>query len=312
MNIKGLDRVVLMVRDIERALAFFSGTLGMQFRELTDDISRRDGVRSYVCHETNLHLISPILPLPPDAAPPMRKRAELLQEHEAIIQAITFKVDDIAATEASMGELGLQIQHRYTPSHDYASIGLDNFAELVSREQDTMGLVLGFANYDAPEPAPPPATDNPMQSTGIDRIVVMVRDMDQALAFFSGKLGLRFRELTPEVQAEAGNRGCVCHEAHLHLVQPSMPLPEGAAPFLKQGAEILKTQEAVVLVLLFGVADPLRAAAETMPAQGFTVLRVWEDDHDYQSVGMDNLNEFIVDAKDTLGIPMGFSQWDPC
>ena len=150
-----------------------------------------------------------------------------------------------------------------------------------------------------------------MKATGLDRIIIMVRDMDKALEFFSGKLGMKFRELAPEVQERAGNRGLVCHETHIHLVQPRLPLPEGAAPFLKKGAELLKEKEALVLVLLFKVGDPMKDAEE-MKQQGFVILRTWQDDHDYASVGMDNLAEFIVDPKDTLGIPMGFSKWDPC
>ena len=148
MKVTGLDRIVIMVRDIDKALEFFSGKLGMKFQELSEDISKRDGVQSYVCHETHVHLISPILPLPENAAPPMRKRVELLKEHEAIINALTFMVEDTAAAEAELKQQGIHIQHRYEKSHDYASIGLDNFAEVVTSDKDTFGLVLGFASYD--------------------------------------------------------------------------------------------------------------------------------------------------------------------
>ena len=148
MKITGLDRIVIMVRDIDKALEFFSGKLGMEFKELQQDISERDGVRIYVCHETHLHLISPILPLPENAAPPMKKRVELLKEHEAIINAVTFMVEDTAQAETELKQLGIHIQHKYEPSHDYASIGLDNFAEVVTQDTDTFGIVLGFASYD--------------------------------------------------------------------------------------------------------------------------------------------------------------------
>jgi len=148
-----------------------------------------------------------------------------------------------------------------------------------------------------------------MKVTGLDRIVIMVKDMDKALEFFSGKLGMEFRELDKEIQERDGNRGYVCHETHIHLVQPRLPLPEGVAPFLVQGAEMMKDRDAVVLVLLFTVDDP-RAGIEEMKDQGFVILRVWDESHDYASVGIDNLTEFIVDPKDTLGIAMGFSNYD--
>lgn len=147
MKVRSLDRIVIMVRDIDKALEFFSQKLGMEFKELDKDISERDGVRSYVCHETHVHLISPILPLPENAAPPMRKRVDLLKEHEAVFMALTFMVDDVAKTEAELKQQGIDIQHRYEESHDYASIGMDNFAELVTSPEGTLGLVMGFATY---------------------------------------------------------------------------------------------------------------------------------------------------------------------
>ena len=147
MGVKGLDRIVIMVRDMDKALEFFSGKLGMKFQELSEDISKRDGVRSYVCHETHVHLISPILPLPDNAAPPMRKRVDLLKENETVYMALTFMVDDPAAAAAELEQQGIRFQHRYEESHDYASIGMDNFVEVITSPEDTFGIVMGFAAY---------------------------------------------------------------------------------------------------------------------------------------------------------------------
>lgn len=59
-----------------------------------------------------------------------------------------------------------------------------------------------------------------MKAISLDRIVIMVRDMDKALEFFSGKLGMEFKELDKEIQERDGNRGLVCHDTHIHLVSP--------------------------------------------------------------------------------------------
>ena len=315
MNISGLDRVVVMVRDLDKALAFFSGTLGMDFQELTKDISVRDGVRSHVCHHTHLHLISPILPLPPDAAPPMRQRIGLLKDHESVIMAITFRVDDTAVVEADLAAWGIGIQHRYEPSGDYATIGMDRFAEIVTRAQDTFGLVIGFASYDST--CVHGDTSNvdhssgrlTMKVTGLDRIIVFVRDMDKALEFFSGKLGMTFKELDKTIQLRDGNRGMVCPETHLHLVQPFDPLPETAPPPMKQAAQLLKEKEALVMMLIFKVDDAKKGIAD-MKQAGFSILRVWDENQDYASLGMGNMVEFLVDPKNTLGVPFAFSTWE--
>lgn len=149
-----------------------------------------------------------------------------------------------------------------------------------------------------------------MNVTGLDRIIVMVRDMDKALAFFSGKLGLKFRETDKKVQFAAGNRGLVCHEAHIHLVQPNDPMPESAPPPLKMASKLLKEREAMMMVLVFKVADAKKESGKAKEL-GLTIIKSWEDDHDYAAVGMDNLYEYLFDPKDTLGIPLLISSWDP-
>lgn len=309
MQTLGLDRLVIMVRDMDKALQFYSGALGMRFHELDADISKRDGVRSCVCHQTHIHLISPILPLPENAAPPMRKKAALLQEQEAFVQALTFRVDDPFKAGAELEAQGLRIQHRYEKSHDYASVGLDNFEEVVLDDADTFGLVIGLANYDEPSAPPPLARSATIEVSGMDRVIVMVRDMDKALDLFSRKLGMAFMETDKEVQKKAGNRGCVCLDSHVHMVQPNTPVPDDAPPPIKQAAELLRGRESLVRVVVYKTEDS-RADAERMRKAGFSVIRSWEDDHDYASVGIDNLYEYLFDPRDTLGMPVVVSQWD--
>ncbi len=148
-----------------------------------------------------------------------------------------------------------------------------------------------------------------MEITGLDRIIVMVRDMDKALDFFSGKLGMKFRELDKEVQILAGNRGCVCHETHIHLVQPNNPVPESAPPPLKKAAELLKEKEAMVMLLLFKTKNA-KKDSEELKENGLSVIRSWENNNEYISVGMDNLYEYLFDPKDTLGLSICISTWD--
>jgi catechol 2,3-dioxygenase-like lactoylglutathione lyase family enzyme len=313
MKIKGLDRVVIMVRDMDKALRVFSEKFGLDFLELEKSISERDGVRSYVCHKTHLHLISPILPLPENAPPPMVKRMELLKQNEYIFMALTFKTDDPFGAGEELSRGGVRMQnHKYKKSHDYASIGMDDFEEVMTMDEDTFGLVIGLANYKnsgntAKRTAPEPA----ISVNGLDRVIVMVRDMNKALNFFSGKLGLQFRETDKEVQMHAGNRGLVCHDAHIHLVQPNNPMPENAPPPLKMAAELLKKKEAMIMLFIFKVADAKKTSGQAKEI-GLAVIRSWENDHDYAAVGMDNLYEYLFDPKDIFGMPICISTWNAC
>jgi len=147
-----------------------------------------------------------------------------------------------------------------------------------------------------------------MKVTGLDRIVIMVRDIDKAMELFSRKFGMRFMELDENIQKRDGNRGFVCHETHLHIVSPILPLPPTAPPPLRKGAEMIRDKDAMVLVLIFKVEDAGKAMGE-MEEQGFAIVRTWPENEDYASVGMNHLVEFLMDPKDTLGLPICFSTW---
>jgi catechol 2,3-dioxygenase-like lactoylglutathione lyase family enzyme len=149
VKIIGLDRIEILVRDMDKALDLFSNKLGMKFIELTKEISERDGIRSLVCHETHIHLISPILPLPENAPPPLKAKTEMLKTQEAFIMAITFKVEEPQKASVELQKQGIKIQkHQYKKSHDYASIGLDNFEEVITYPESTLGILIGFADYE--------------------------------------------------------------------------------------------------------------------------------------------------------------------
>lgn len=305
-KVLGLDRLLIMVKDIDKALDFFSGTLGMNFKELEEGISKRDGIRSYICHEAHLHLISPILPLSDKLPPPMKKNMELLDKSEAVLLAITFKVDNVDEIEDKLSKSGVRFPHGYSESSDYKSEGLDKFREIVTAAEDTFGITFGFTSYCGNSSEE--KNNSAIKVTDMDRIVIMVKDMDKALEFFSGKLGMKFLELDEEVQKRDGNRGMVCHETHLHLVSPILPLPETAPLPLRQGAEMLRNRDAVILVTLFKVDNPMKAKEE-LQNKGFNILRVWEETQDYASVGMTNLEEFLINPEDTFGIPICLSNY---
>lgn len=148
MKVRRLDRVAIMVRDIEKAIGFFSENLGMEFRELSRTISERDGVRCFVSHGSQLEIVSPILPLPPNAPAPLRQKVELLKEKEMIIFGLVFEVEDPAETARELEQRGIRMQHIYEKSHDYVSLGMDNFDQFVASDKDTFGIVMGFGKYD--------------------------------------------------------------------------------------------------------------------------------------------------------------------
>lgn len=313
MKVQGLDRIIIMVRDIHKALDFFSVKLGMNFKELNRTISERDGVRSFVCPETHIHLISPIFPLPENAAPPMKKRVELLKEHEAVFMALTFIVDDPEEAARELEKEGIRIQHRYPRSHDYASIGMDNFVEVVTSAEDTFGIVMGFANYDRAGGSPPAFPVQKGRSVlsvkALDRVFAMARDIDKVIDFLSRKMGMEFKELTKSISEREGVRCFVCQDACLEVVSPILPLPENAPPPVKKRVELLKEEEMAIVGLAFEVDDPAGAAAE-LERQGIGIQHTFQQSHDYVSIGMDNFVQVVAQDTNTFGITMAFGKYD--
>lgn len=319
MRVNSLDRVGFMVKDINKALDLFSNKLGVEFLELDEEISKRDGLRSYICPDLHLHIFTPLLPIKSNIPIPMKKRLDLLKEHEAVFMALSFMVDNLEQTRAELDQCGVAIQYEYAASPDYASIGMDNFSELITSPESTLGMVLAFENHSRNREKEKKYSGNTsivqpeskIRARELDRVVIMVKNINMALDLFSNKLGMEFKELSKEVQERDGNIGYVCHDTHLHLIQPRLPLPESAPLPMKRGAEMLADKDSVVLVLIFKVDDPMSVSAE-LKKDGIDTLRIWEENSDYVTLGMDHLVEILVDPEKTMGIPLCFSKWDRC
>ena len=101
MNIKGIDRVVLGVRDIDRARDLFSRVFGMEFVELNGPQFDEAGVRICIDLDNHLELLSPILPAKDVNPPDTKKLAEWLDDRgDGVLFALALKVEDAEAAAA--------------------------------------------------------------------------------------------------------------------------------------------------------------------------------------------------------------------
>ena len=73
MKVKSLNRVAIVVRDMDKAIEFFSSKLGAAFQELPDGEAM--GMRVGSSIDNQMELLSPILPLP-ERAPGKIARGE--------------------------------------------------------------------------------------------------------------------------------------------------------------------------------------------------------------------------------------------
>ncbi len=81
MKTKGLDHVVIGVRDMDKAVEWFSRVLGTEFYEIegTEDVRPEDlGARYMLSLDHGVELIAPVLPIKETTAPHIKRLAKQL------------------------------------------------------------------------------------------------------------------------------------------------------------------------------------------------------------------------------------------
>jgi len=153
-----------------------------------------------------------------------------------------------------------------------------------------------------------------MNTKGIDRLVIGVRDMDKATRLLSRLLGIEFREVTSKELLETANvRMCVgsipqlTDRIHLEILQPLQPVPDLKPPFVREMAESLEHAAATVHAVLFRVDDAARLGQEA-GRDGVRVLKTIE--RETTVVGGTDLVEVVLDPEDTLDIRIAFMEYD--
>jgi catechol 2,3-dioxygenase-like lactoylglutathione lyase family enzyme len=150
VEIEGIDRIVFGVRDMDRALAFFSGVLGVKFAELEGPITAAVGLRLAISFDKKLELISPVgtpqvLTNPPDPLE-LARRLEAAPGG-AVLYALTLKVADVDAAVAHARRCGVRTTGQAFCVPHEPQLGIRNFTEVALEEADTFGIKVAFAGY---------------------------------------------------------------------------------------------------------------------------------------------------------------------
>ena len=133
MKTKGVARVVIAVRDIEKARKFYSELFGISFWDA--GIHKDSGTRAMVSWDGGIELVSPISPAPANSTG--EGIARLLQDREAALFGVAFKVSDIEEARARAKEKGFRITSeidRFLPP------GFKVFREIFLDPKDTHGI----------------------------------------------------------------------------------------------------------------------------------------------------------------------------
>ena len=143
MNILGIDRIVIMVKDIEKAIDLFGNKYGLEIKKISPDISNKYGANMFLCPQCNLEVISPIFPLPEHVSPDIKEAVKMLEKQESVIMAFGLKVKNAAQAAKEVEEKGVRIRNNFETT-DFVSLGIENLIEYIPEPEDTLGISIAF------------------------------------------------------------------------------------------------------------------------------------------------------------------------
>jgi len=148
MKTKGIDRVFIGVRDMDKAKAFFSNLFEAEFVELTGPTVEALEERVAISFKANIELLSPRLPLSKTAPPYLKDLARVLEEQESVLLGVSYKVSDADSTAAEAERKGVRIDGVIETTDFDEALSCRNFKELIAKEEDTFGIMMTFSQYD--------------------------------------------------------------------------------------------------------------------------------------------------------------------
>jgi catechol 2,3-dioxygenase-like lactoylglutathione lyase family enzyme len=152
MKIEGIDRIVIAVKDLDKATAFLSRLLGISFEEVTGPAAESGGVRFSVGAlppqqvPLRLELIQPVHPLKDVRPPDPKAIAKRVEQVDAAVHALVFKVKDTAEAAAAAKKEGVRI-YDTIEIKKIPSWGVTDFKELFAEEEDTLGMSMAFVEF---------------------------------------------------------------------------------------------------------------------------------------------------------------------
>jgi len=152
MKVEGIDRIVIAVKDLDKAAAFLSRLLGISFEEVTGPLVEAGGVRFSTGAlppqqlPLRLELIQPVHPLKDVRPPDPKAIAKRVEQVDAAVHALVFKVKDTAEAAAEEKKEGVRI-YDTVEIQRIPSWGMSDFKELFAEEDDTLGMSMAFVEF---------------------------------------------------------------------------------------------------------------------------------------------------------------------
>jgi hypothetical protein len=149
-RIEGVERVLVAVKDMDKAIAVFSKLFDVDFVEITAGPIKESALaRVAIRFDKQVELISPIYPLkevnPPD---PITMARRIDEQGEGALYALVLRVKDHAFDAIPETEKkGIRVAATLELD-DAGPYPIANYKEVVLNEEDTLGVKIAYASYD--------------------------------------------------------------------------------------------------------------------------------------------------------------------
>jgi len=152
MKIEGIDRVVLVVKDMDKAVELVSKLLEIDFEEergpLLDEVGIRVSVGYHKKTKLLVEMMQPVYPLKDVKPPDPIAMAKAVEHVDAAVWAIAFRVKDTEESAADLESKGIRVVHKVEMPQ--GPIGITNWVELITNKEDTLGVNMAFVSYKEP------------------------------------------------------------------------------------------------------------------------------------------------------------------
>ena len=104
MKTKGVNRVVFLVKDIDKAVATYSRLLNTTFYPAA--VAEKDGLRASLSYDAGIEIVSP---LPGAESPRAKALAQALETHGEGLHTVIFSVDNVEEGRRKAEEMGIGV-----------------------------------------------------------------------------------------------------------------------------------------------------------------------------------------------------------
>ncbi len=260
LQLKRIDHVAFVTRDIEKALPLWRDALGM--RVVKDGVVEDQGIRGVLLDagECEIEIIQPIRD---DTGV-----ARFLEQRGEDLHHVAFETDDVAAELGRARELGIELIDEEPRQGLSGLVGFlhpkSNYGVLVELVQKTVAT-----------PAPQSGgTEHPFSIAGVDHVGIAARDIHGCSDHFVDRYGMPvFKEWGPEKETGLESVSVEIGAGWLEIVTSHNP--EDESVYVERA---LRKQGDGMVMMALKVRN-FAAAMKAIPEQGVTLTEVLYLDH---------------------------------